>query len=411
MLGQDGSMSDPSKAQATRQARVRWERVALAVVLALALGLSVVSLVEDPSSITTLVLLGTPYGAVGTLLALRRPRHPIGWIFLAIVMVWAISTAAEALGGTDVQHGASLPNGFPMVLIWIETWIFSPVLFALYYALTVVFPSGHLPGGRIGRAVRISFLVPLAGVIAGGFGPHLGGPYAPDTIQSGVTIENPVGFLPVDLGNLTSTLTILLLVAGVIGMVVRFRQARGLERQQLRWFVAAMTFTAVVVAMAIIVIFTAPDGAGVSVWFFVTPAYILIPLALGGAIMRYRLYDLDRIISRTISWAVVSGVLAVVFVGVILASQTLLASITSSNTVAVAASTLVVAALFQPVRRRVQVRVDRRFNRARYDAERIVAVFAGKLRDEVGLDELGIEIAATVTRTVQPSSVSVWLRA
>jgi hypothetical protein len=404
-------MSDLNQAEVPTRRGVRWERVGLTAVLALALGLSVVSLVSDPSSIATLVLLGTPYAAVGTLLALRRPRHPIGWIFLAIVMVWAISTAAEALGGTDVQHGANLPNGFPMVLIWIETWIFSPVLFALYYTLTVVFPSGHLPGGRIGRAVRISFLVPLAGVIAGGFGPHLGGPYAPDTIQSGVTIDNPVGFLPVDLGNLTSTLTILLLVAGVIGMVVRFRRARGLERQQLRWFVAAMTFTAAVIALAIIVIFTAPDGAGVSVWFFVTPAYVLIPLALGGAIMRYRLYDLDRIISRTISWAVVSGVLAVVFVAVILASQTLLSSVTASNTVAVAASTLVVAGLFQPLRRRVQVRVDRRFNRARYDAERTVAVFADRLRDEADLAELGHDIRTTVTETVQPVSVSLWLRA
>lgn len=406
-------MSDRRQTQTTGREGVRRDLVMLAGVLALAAVLTVASLIADPSSFITLVVLGTPYLAVGTLLALRRPRHPVGWIFLAIAMVWVISTAADALGGSDVQGGASLPGGIPTVLIWIETWIFSPVLFALYYGLTVVFPSGNLPGGRIGRAIQISLLVPLLGVVTSGFGPHLGGIYAPDTIESGAVIDNPVGFLPVDdtLGHLISVLTIVLLVAGVVGMVVRFRRAQGLERQQLRWFVAAMTFTGVLVVMAIIVIIAAPSGSGGSVWFFVTPAYVLIPLALGVAIMRYRLYDLDRIVSRTISWAVVTGVLAIVFVAVILVSQTFLTSMTSSNSGAVAASTLIVAALFQPLRRGVQARVDRQFNRARYDAERIVTVLADRLRDEADLDELGAEIRATVTNTVQPVSVSLWLRA
>jgi len=127
-------------------------------------------------------------------------------------------------------------------------------------------------------------------------------------------------------------------------------------------------------------------------------------------VLRYRLYEIDRIVSRTIGWAIVSAVLATVFVVVILVLQTALAQVTSSNTVAVATSTLVVFALFQPLRRRVQARVDRRFNRARYDAERTLAAFAGRLRDEVDLGQLRAEIIGTVDRTVQPTTVSVWLR-
>ena len=133
-------------------------------------------------------------------------------------------------------------------------------------------------------------------------------------------------------------------------------------------------------------------------------------LAIGIAVLRYRLYEIDRIISRTISYATVTGVLVVAFAGAILLFQSVLAPMTGGNTVAVAASTLVVAALFQPLRRRVQSRVDRRFNRTGYDAERVVDRFAGRLRDEVDLGQLAIEIKGAVERTVQPTSVAIWLR-
>ena len=136
----------------------------------------------------------------------------------------------------------------------------------------------------------------------------------------------------------------------------------------------------------------------------------LLPVAIGVAVLRYRLYEIDRLISRTIAYATVTGVLVVVFGGVILLSQAILDPVTGGNTIAVAASTLAVAALFQPLRRKVQVRVDRRFNRARYDAERTVAAFAGRLRSEVDLGQLKAEIALTVATSVQPTSVSLWLR-
>jgi len=135
-----------------------------------------------------------------------------------------------------------------------------------------------------------------------------------------------------------------------------------------------------------------------------------MPIAIGIAMLRYRLYEIDRLISRTIGWAFVSVVLAVVFVAIVLVIQAVLARVTTSNTFAVAASTLVVAALFQPLRRRVQARVDRRFNRARYDADRTVAAFAGVLRDEVDLGQVTMELKSAVVRTVQPTVTSLWLR-
>ena len=147
------------------------------------------------------------------------------------------------------------------------------------------------------------------------------------------------------------------------------------------------------------------------VWIPAEIAFVLPPIAIGVAILRYRLYDIDRVISRTIGWVIVSAVLATVFVLVILLVQAVLAEVTPSNTFSVAASTLVVAALFQPLRRSVQKRVDRRFNRARYDAERTLTAFAERLRDEVDLDQLRTEILSTVSQVVEPTTVSIWLRA
>jgi hypothetical protein len=149
---------------------------------------------------------------------------------------------------------------------------------------------------------------------------------------------------------------------------------------------------------------------GTGPWTIAASSFALIPLAIGVAVLRYRLYEIDRIISRTIGWAVVTTIVAGLFIALVLAFQALLAPLTGSNTIAVAGSTLLVAALFQPLRRRVQRLVDRRFNRTRYDAERTVAAFAARLRDEVDLESLRGEILTAVAQTVQPTSVSLWLR-
>jgi membrane protein implicated in regulation of membrane protease activity len=172
------------------------------------------------------------------------------------------------------------------------------------------------------------------------------------------------------------------------------------ERQQLRWVAASLVLVAAAVTL----------GVFTSVWLPAEIAFPMVPVAVAIAVLRYRLYEIDRIISRTIAYASLTGILVVVFAGAILVFQAVLAPLTNGNTVAVAASTLIVAALFQPIRRPLQEKVDRRFNRARYDADRTLASFAGALREDVDLQRLGTDIRSTVDQTVQPTFVSLWLR-
>ncbi len=401
------SLAHPPHAKGSARGTLRPERIAVGTVLVLAGVLTGVSLVADPTSALTLSMAAL-YGAVGGLLALRRPRNTIGWIFLGVLLVFAVSSAAGALGGASVQAGGPLPDGPPLALIWLETFVFQ-ALFGLYYGLTVVFPSGSLPNGRIGRIVRISLLVPVAGVVVSAFGPHLAGIYAPDTL--GHALDNPVALLPFPdgLDHLLEIATVGLLVGGVVSMIVRFRRSHGIEREQLKWFVASLALTGVLVVVVAAIVVLVPR-VGAAPWMLAVLGYATIPPAVGIAVLRHRLYEIDRIVSRTAGWATVTGVLAVVFTGAILLFQAVLAPLTGGNTIAVAASTLLAAALFQPLRRWVQSRVDRRFDRARYDAERTVAAFAEWLRGEVDLDQLGSETRATVTRTVAPASVTLWLR-
>ena len=196
-------------------------------------------------------------------------------------------------------------------------------------------------------------------------------------------------------------------VAGVAAIVMRFRRSVGAEHEQIKWFASA-----VFVLFAVLLLTTAP-GIVIPPPFDAVLAIAvapLLPIAVGIAILRYRLYDIDRIISRTVSYAAVTGILAVVFLGTVLVSQTLLATFFNGTPVAVAASTLLVAALFQPLRRRVQSVVDRRFNRSRYDAERTATAFSGRLRDEIDLANLYADVRGVVTATVAPVTVDVWIR-
>jgi hypothetical protein len=348
------------------------------------------------------------YGSVAVILALRRPRNPLGWIFFGVLAIVELTTLAESLGGTGVLAGAPLPGGLANVLIWFESWGFA-LLFALFFAVTLVFPSGHLPARRAGRAARAALGAIPVGLAVIAFGPELGGVYGE------AHVRNPFGVLPISdrVWVIPYLAIVALLVAGVISMLVRFHRARGVERQQLKWLAAATALAAAAIGGTLVLVISleaAGARPGTGPWTIAASSFALIPLAIGVAVLRYRLYEIDRIISRTIGWAVVTTIVAGLFIALVLAFQALLAPLTGSNTIAVAGSTLLVAALFQPLRRRVQRLVDRRFNRTRYDAERTVAAFAARLRDEVDLESLRGEILTAVAQTVQPTSVSLWLR-
>jgi hypothetical protein len=281
---------------------------------------------------------------------------------------------------------ACIPIGYSLIL---------PVI-------ALVFPHGRLPstGWRwpvrmitaiLGTSTALTILRP--GEIAG------------------TASRNPFGVevMPAAVSDLAGPLSGLGIVAislvGAAAVVVRYRRGSFVERQQLRWFLAA-------VLLAIVPIAISPQSSiGGPLWVLVAAVgLLLLPVSVGIAVLRYRLYEIDRLISRTIGWAIVTGVLVAVFAGGLVAVQAALSGVTQGETVAVAASTLAAFALFQPVRRRVQSAVDRRFDRARYDGQRTVDAFSERLRDEANMEKVAVDLARTASATVAPTSLTIWLR-
>ena len=351
-----------------------------------------------------------PYGVVGGFLAIRRPGNPIGWLLLAGAWSFALSSFTVPATAAELTSGA-VPA--PVLALAVIQAASGGSLLILVLAITVVFPSGRIPGGRWGQVARLAIatVVVLSVVIL--FAPTIS--VNVEGVQSGGAIANPLAVAPawpawIVVSQGGGPIALVLTAAGIMAMFVRLRRARGVERAQLRWLVWSMGFIVIGFVVGLVGDATLDNGLNGLVWVPAIIAFSLPPVAIGMAVLRYRLYEIDRLISRTISWAAVSLILGACFVLVILAAQALIAPVTGSSELAVAGSTLLVAALFQPIRRRVQRLVDRRFNRARYDAEATINAFAGRLRDEVDLDQLRAEIVATVTRTVEPSSVSLWLR-
>jgi hypothetical protein len=327
-------------------------------------------------------------------------------ILNAVTLFTWVSGAAltEQRGGHDLLAGiASLIGALG----------FLPSLFVGGPLVALLFPTGRLPGPRWRWPVG-------AIVVAIAVGSAMGLLH-PGSIASTV-VDNPFGasgfsgseaFWTIGLTLYFASLSVALLLA-VAAVIVRFRRSEGIERAQLKWFVAAMF------AVGTLLVLGLADGgldlglaAGASPTIFDVLAVVSLSLptiAVGVAILRYRLFEIDRIISRTLYWALVTGLLVAVFVGVVVGLQTLSAKAIGSNTLAVAASTLIVAALAQPLRRRVQGAVDRRFNRATYDAQRTTEVFAEQVRNEVDLTRLRLALVETVEESVRPASASVWLR-
>jgi hypothetical protein len=279
-------------------------------------------------------------------------------------------------------------------------------------AITVVFPTGRVPSGHWGQVARLAIVAVVALAVLSLFAPTIS--VNIQGVSSGLAAPNPLAVAPGWPGwivvSLAAPITLALTAAGVVAMFVRLRRVRGVEQAQLRWLVWSMGFIVVGFVIGLVGDSTFENGLNGLVWVPAIVAFSLPPIAIGIAVLRYRLYEIDRLISRSISWALISVLVLGLFAGCVLALQALLASFLRSNELAVAGSTLLVAALFQPIRRRIQGLVDHRFNRARYDAEATISAFAARLRDEVDLEQLRREILATVAQTVEPSSASLWLR-
>lgn len=359
----------------------------------------------------SILLAGFPllsFALVGTFLVLRRAGDPIGWLLGAAGALLQLGGLANSYGYASLDRAGGLPAGD------FALWFGAPgAVAAVGLAVTGLtrFPDGRPPG----RAFAILLWAFAALVVIGLVGTALadqpivapGQPGGePRSISNPFALRGPLGGLMLLAAGARNLALALALIAPA-ALVVRFRRSGGVERQQLKWltYTAAVSFGAGIIASvapggAIKVVFEAASSIGLG----------LLPVAIGIAITRYRLYDIDVLIRRTLSYAVLSAVLLVAYVSGVALAQFLFSPVTSGNGLAVAISTLAVVALFQPLRQRIQTSFDRRFYRQRYDAVRTLDTFAVRLRDEIDLDALRAELIAAVGRTVQPANASLWLK-
>jgi len=337
------------------------------------------------------------YATVGLVLGLRRPANPIGWLYAASGLVWALIIPFEPWLNTLLLSHRPLALAGQVAVEFRETgW--APAI-----ALGVTLPFLLLPDGRL-RSPRWRLVV--ATTVAGVTLLMIGGSLAPGQLTNGpIPIDKPFG-LPGLAGRIAAAAVVtglvlyaLSLPAALVCVVLRFRASRGTERQQLRWVAAGA-------ALAVLLLLALPGGALLP-GFLTAVAVLAVPVSVAVAVLRYRLWDLDRLVSRTVTYLLVTALLVLPYLLILPAAARLAEG---AGSLAVAAATLTVAALFQPLRRRVQDLVDRRFNRRRYDAARTVAGFAARLREQVDLDALEAELLAVVDQTVAPTRASLWLR-
>ena len=351
-------------------------------------------------TIAAVILVTVSTATVGALLASRRPRHPVGWLLLGIGLTLVVTLLVQSyvdyglLARPGALPGAGYLAGFTYStqIIWLSCAGF----------VLLLTPTGRLPSPRWRWWARVAAAAPVVMVLGSVVQPD---PLAPE--YSGNPLAVPALARVLVVPAVASVIIVLVsLLVGAGSLMVRFRRARGTERQQLRWlaYAAALAAGLLLVALFAAVVLVNDN----LVFASLALGMALLPLATGAAILRYRLYDLDRIISRTLAYGLLSVLLGLGYASVVLSLGRLLSE--QGSSLAVAAATLVVAALFQPARRRVQQAVDRRFNRRRHDAARTIQAFSGRLREQVDLDTLTAELLAVTDRTVEPTMVSLWLR-
>jgi hypothetical protein len=345
-------------------------------------------------------------GAVGAMIEWRRPGHTIGRLLMLsgplygfVAAGWTTADTLKPLVEPDLYRVAS----------WALFVLSYPVVALIAGWVPLLFPTGRLPGPRWRVPIAALIVLSAIGLAAMAVRP---GPLAAETeLQNPFGIGGWPGFLQPFVDAIALELgALIVLAAGAL--IIRYRRGDRIERLQIRWLVSAVTVCAIgfiVTAVAHGLGNISPPIAQSST-LVAYAGILLMPIAIGMAVLRYRLYEIDRIISRTISYGVMTATLVAVYAGVILLLQAPLGAVTGGDTVAVAASTLVAAGLFQPLRRRIQAATDRRFNRARYDAERTAAAFAAEVRDEVDPTHAQSALLAAVDSAIGPRVIGVWIR-
>ena len=350
------------------------------------------------ATLGAVILVTVSTAAVGALVAGRRPAHPVGWLLLGVGLALMGSLLVQAY----VKYGLLARPGSLPGARYLAGFTYSTVLVWLSCAgfVLLLTPTGSLPSPRWRWWAGLVVAAAVAAMVLDT--KPLDPPYQAVAVQFLVP-DGPVAAV----AKLSTVITLLGLLVAAGSLVLRFRRARGVERLQLRWVTMAAALAGLAAAV-ILVTWATIGSAAQPLWEWVTGAYLVaLPLATGASILRYRLYDLDRIISRTLAYALLTVLLGLGYAAVALVLGQLLGR---DSSLAVAGATLAVAATFQPARRRVQAAVDRRFNRRRYDAARTIAAFSARLRAQVDLDTLSAELLAVAGQTMQPTTATLWLR-
>ena len=340
------------------------------------------------------------FAGVGALVASRHPGSPIGWLMCMSGLTYALMGFADTYAdGLREDPPDALPGS--TVAAWAANWAWLLGIGSSATLLLLLFPTGRLPSPRWRPVGRLA----VAGLAIGIPGLAL----SPGRLED-FPIDNPVGVPGADyLVSISGIALIVAAGASIASLFVRYRRAAWVERRQLKWLLFAAGLVGLTIISLIVLAALNPASDEV-VNAGVTLSIAAIPLAMGVAILRHGLFDIDVVINRTLVYVALTATLVGAYVGAVLLLQLALSPLTEESDLAIAASTLAVAALVRPLRARIQGIVDRRFFRRRYDAARTLEGFGARLRDEVELDALSAELRAVVADTMQPAHVSLWLR-
>ena len=391
----------------SRSSRLAWSLWVLTLLLLPGVFVEIYLSWDGPANIPFVagfVAVQSGAATAGAIISSRLPANAVGWIFLAIGLLLGLLFAFGAYAdlGIDVEHGWFLPGS--RFAAWVGTWIFIPAAFGLPMFLLLLFPDGRfvsrrwrLAGWTLGGIVV--FATVAKAFLPGRIPPGIENPLAPGGVAGEVLRV---------LDTLTDALALPAFALAVAGLVVRLWSSRGVERQQLKWF----AYCAALVGAGLGASVFLPDGWAQGLAFLVgLLARAGLPVAAGIAIFRYRLYDIDVIVNRALVYGTLTATLVAVYVGSVITLQYVLQALTGGESqLAIVASTLLIAALFNGLRHRIQGFIDRSFYRRKYDARKTLEGFSARLRDETDLDSLSHELVGVVRETMQPEHASLWLR-
>jgi hypothetical protein len=362
-------------------------------------------------------LISVPFLAfplVGALIASRHPRNPIGWICLAVGLLWMLLGLFDYYGVYGLAKPDTVP--FPVVIYALVQWLWLPTVGLLAIYLVLLFPDGRLPSRRWRPLAWLSgAVIVLLGVVS---------VLAPGELTELEGVRNPFGLEGaswlVDAEIVLLLLFVACILASVASLILRYRHSGGEVREQIKWIALAGSFVGLLlsIVLGVLIVGEVMRGIGGStpLWlqgllFVMILSLTGVPVAIGFAVLKYRLYEIDIIINRALVYASLTAMLVAVYLGSVVGLQFLFRTLTGQeSTLAIVASTLAIAALFSPLRRRVQAFVDRRFYRRKYDAAKTLEAYNARLREETDLDALSGDLVGVARRTMQPEHVSLWLR-